>query len=321
MRLLNPDHDPDPLGDGLGAVHFRSTIYCRSEMTAPWGFSVAGRDVVTFHFLEEGDCWLEVDDAPHRLRLKSGDLVLLPHGAPHVLRDTAQSPVTHLDDLLRADSAKGARRLRFGGGGPATTVICGGFAFENRDALPFLPALPPVLHMPEMGGRTGSWLRIAQEIIADTISAERAGDGTILSRIADLIFHRGRESLLLRCRRRGGWFAALKDRQIGAGISLIHRDLSRSWTVGTLAAAVGMSRSAFALRFSLLLGESPIQYLVRRRIARASALLEADQRPIARIANEVGYESDVTFSRAFKRHVGLSPVEFRSAKRGHSDAV
>ena len=165
-------------------------------------------------------------------------------------------------------------------------------------------------------------MRIAQEIIADTISAERAGDGTILIRIADLIFIEAvRAYFSDAAGGPRGWFAALRDRQIGAGISLIHRDLNRPWTVGALAAAVGMSRSAFALRFSLLLGESPIQYLVRRRMARASTLLEADQRPIARVANEVGYESDVAFSRAFKRHVGLSPVEFRSAKRGHRDAV
>jgi AraC-like DNA-binding protein len=95
----------------------------------------------------------------------------------------------------------------------------------------------------------------------------------------------------------------------------MHREPHRRWSVASLAAEVGMSRSAFALRFGLLLGESPIRYLAGRRIARAGSLLEAAELTIAKVAEKVGYESDAAFSRAFKRHVGLSPADYRQAKR------
>lgn len=108
---------------------------------------------------------------------------------------------------------------------------------------------------------------------------------------------------------------------MGKAISLIHRELNRSWTVGSLASAVGMSRTAFALRFSLLLGESPIRYLASRRIARAGTLLDNADLTVARIATEVGYESEVAFSKAFKRHVGLSPADYRKAKTGKPNSA
>jgi AraC-like DNA-binding protein len=315
MKRLNPDDGPDPLADVLGAVRFRSTIFCRSEMTAPWGFSVTGREFATFHFVDRGDCWLEVDGAAPRLRLHAGDLAVLPHGHPHLLRDEPRSPVTGLDDLLDTRVIGIGAKLRFGGGGPATTLVCGGFSFENRDALPFLPALPPVF-LVRAGGRAGSWLRVAQEVIAGELDANRPGENTILSRVSDLIFIEAVRAYFSDASGGArGWFAALKDRHIGASISLIHRELRRTWTVASLAAEVGMSRSAFALRFSLLLGESPIHYLARRRVARACSLIEAGELTVAKIATEVGYESDVAFSRAFKRLVGLSPLDYRRAMR------
>jgi AraC family transcriptional regulator, alkane utilization regulator len=317
MQQLNLN-DADPLSDALGAVHFRSTIFCRSELSAPWGFSVAAREIVTFHLVERGECWLEVEGASAKTRLETGDLVLLPRGHRHSLRDAPDSPVTRLEDVLQTNPVADGASLHFGGGGPATTLICGGFIFDNRDALPFLPALPPVLLL-HRSSRAGSWLRMAQEIMTSEIQANRLGEGTMLSRVSDLIFIEAVRSYFSDASDGPrGWFAALNDRHIGAAISLIHSEPNRDWTVATLASAVAMSRSAFALRFCLLLGESPIRYLTRRRLARAAKLLEAHGLPIARVAEEVGYESDAAFRRAFKRHVGLSPAEYRRAKAAPS---
>jgi AraC-like DNA-binding protein len=314
MRRLSVDDPHDPLSDLLGAVRFRSSIFCRSEMTAPWGFSVKCRDFVTFHFVEQGRAWLDVPDSKTRTQLQQGNLVLLPHGHSHIVRDEPGSPVTWLDDLLKIHPVGEEGTIRFGGGGATTTLICGGFTFDDKDGLPFLPALPPVLLVPA-GNRAGSWLRVAQEVIAGEIKANRLGENTILSRVSDLIFIEAVRSYFSDAAGSPrGWFAALSDRQIGAAISLIHREPNRSWTVASMASAVGMSRSAFALRFSLLLGESPIRYLARRRIARAGSLLEGKQWTIGKIAEKVGYDSDVAFSRAFKRQVGVSPADYRRAR-------
>src|SRR5579872_6823035 len=315
MERLNADDGADPLADVLGEVRFRSTIFCRSDMTAPWGFSVSGREIATFHFVERGACWLEVPEAAVQVPLSPGDVVILPHGHAHAMRDAPESAVTRLDDLVKEHHDATSGTLRFGGGGPGTTLTCGGFFFDDRQALPFMPALPPVLHVRERGSRVGGWLRVAQEIMASETGSNRVGENTLLNRISDLIFIEAvRAHFTDAAGSLRGWFAALKDRHVGKAISLIHRELNHPWTVSSLASAVGMSRTAFALRFSLLLGESPIRYLVSRRIARAGTLLDNGGLTVSRIATMVGYESEVAFSKAFKRHVGLSPADYRRAK-------
>jgi AraC family transcriptional regulator, alkane utilization regulator len=320
VKRLNADEQPDALGSVLADVRFRSTIFCRSEMTAPWGFSISGRDIATFHFVEQGSCCLEVSDVKAMTRLHAGDLVILPHGHAHVMRDAPASSVRRLDDLLAEQPADDGM-FTFGGGGPATRLICGGFIFDDREALPFLPALPPVLHLSERSGRVGSLFRVAQEIIAGELSSSQPAGNSMLSRVSDLLFIEAvRTHFSDATGGARGWFAALKDRHIGKAISAIHREPHRPWTVASLASEVGLSRTAFALRFSLLLGESPIRYVAGRRIAHAGALLTRDNLSVAKVSELVGYESEVAFSRAFKRHVGLSPVEYRRARRTRHQA-
>lgn len=307
------------LGDVLAAVRIRSTIFCRSELTAPWGFSVTGRDLATFHFVEHGDCWFQHSGATAQIHVEEGDLLILPHGHPHAMRDAPASEVTRLDDLLLGRTDTSGATVRFGGGGRTATLICGGFAFDNRDMLPFFPALPPFLHVRDRGARVGSWLRFAQDLIASEVASDRMGENAMLSRVSDLVFIEAVRSYFSDLAGGArGWFAALRDRHIGMAITLIHREPHQPWTVSSLAREVGMSRTAFALRFSLLLGESPIRYLAGRRIATARALLEDEELTLARIAETVGYESDAALSRAFKRHVGISPVEYRRAKPGRT---
>src|SRR5262245_22986121 len=137
MKQLNADNGSDPLGDVLNAVRFRSTIFCRSDMTAPWGFAVDGRDFATFHFVERGSSILDVQGAGPSLVLEPGDLVILPHGHAHAMRDAPDSPVTGLTELLSAHEVSTGGELHFGGGGAPTSLVCGGFEFENRDLLPF----------------------------------------------------------------------------------------------------------------------------------------------------------------------------------------
>jgi AraC-like DNA-binding protein len=315
MHRLDTHDRPDFLGDVLGAVRFRSTIFCRSELAAPWGFSVSGREIATFHFVEGGAGWLEVSDSAAPVRVEAGDLVVLPHGHAHVMRDAPGSTVTRLDDLLSARSKNAGATLRFGGEGPETTLICGGFAFDNREALPFLPALPPVLHVRDRGARVGNWLRLAQELITDALASDRMGENVMLSRVSDLIFIEAVRSYFSDVAGSArGWFAALEDRHIGKAVSIIHRGPHLPWTVASLAREVGLSRTAFAIRFSLLLGESPMRYVVGRRIARAESLLEGGDLALPKIAEMVGYESEAALSRAFKRLVGISPVAYRRAK-------
>ena len=111
-----------------------------------------------------------------------------------------------------------------------------------------------------------------------------------------------------------GWFSGLRDRHVGAALRLIHGRAAEPWTIENLAREVGLSRSGFAERFTYFVGIAPMTYLARWRMQIAARLLQGDGVTVARVANEVGYESEAAFHRAFKRYAGVSPGNWRRAR-------
>jgi AraC-like DNA-binding protein len=112
-----------------------------------------------------------------------------------------------------------------------------------------------------------------------------------------------------------GWLAGLRDRFVGRALMLMHASPAEAWTVAELGRRVGLSRSAFHERFASLLGETPMQYLANWRMQAGAALLRDTTAPVIAIAQEVGYESEASFSRAFKRFVGMPPALWRRQTR------
>jgi transcriptional regulator GlxA family with amidase domain len=108
-----------------------------------------------------------------------------------------------------------------------------------------------------------------------------------------------------------GWLAAARDPVVGPVLGLLHHDPRHRWTVPELASRVGASRTVVGERFLHLLGVSPLAYLARWRLQLAARLLETTRRTITEIADEVGYESDTAFSRAFKREFATAPARYR----------
>ena len=143
MDLLTPAVT-GAMDEVLAAVSVRSSVYCLSELTAPWGFRVDGAHVAKFHFILEGSCWLELS-GQDPVGLGAGDLVILPGGDSHVLADEPGSAVPGLDSLIAEHPLDAHARLRCGGGGALTRVLCGGFRLENPAAL--ATSLPPVLRL------------------------------------------------------------------------------------------------------------------------------------------------------------------------------
>jgi AraC-like DNA-binding protein len=286
-------------------------VLCRSELGAPWGFTVKSAATASFHLVLEGACVVETERDRSPLALRTGDLVILPHGDAHTVRDAPSSPAIWLEDLVAANPPDADGRLRHGGDGPSTVLLCGAFDFEGTAALPLLTALPA--RMLVRGGNSHSgWLRLVLDTLALEVRRSTPGSGPLVDRLMDIVFiqavraHLGNTSVT-----DGGWLAALRDPHIGAAIAAIHRDPGRSWTVARLAAVVALSRTVFATRFALLLGESPMRYLTRFRMARAIQDLRGDRMTLAAIAESVGYSSEIAFSKAFKRHVGVGPGAFR----------
>jgi AraC-like DNA-binding protein len=300
----------DALSQVLADIRFRGTLYCRSELGSPWGFRVQGRDAASFHLVERGACVLEVEGLAGRLSLSAGDLVFLPHGHAHTMKDSPESDAILLDELVRAHGLDEQRRLRAGGDGPTTILLCGGFFFHDRATLPLLGALPPVIHVAASPGTT-TWLKLAHELITSEVHGGRSGASAVIDRLSDLLFIEAIRSYFDDGDDSRRWAAAFRDPSIGAALMAIHRSLAKPWTVESLALEASMSRSAFATRFSVLLGESPLRYVTRCRMNAAVRLLSTGSLSVAEIAERVGYDSDVAFGRAFRRHVGMAPSMWR----------
>ena len=299
------------VADLLDSVRVRSTVYCRSVMAAPWGFGVEAHGNPSFHVVTRGECWLEVDDHDEPLHLRGGELVVLPKGPGHWVRDQPQSAIRWLDDILATTPPDRDGRLRYGGDGARTELICGGFVIEADRVDPILRALPAVLRVPGTGDGPAAWVSATLELVADVARSDGAGATAVLNRLADTMLAQALRVALQATD--GSRLASLTDPQIAKAVGLIHREPERRWTVEELAAAVAYSRSAFAGRFRELVGESPMSYLTRTRLAVAAALLRRPNVTVGEAARRAGYASESSFSRAFKRAFGVAPGSYRSS--------
>jgi AraC-like DNA-binding protein len=249
--------------------------------------------------------------------LEAGDLVVLPTGRRHWLRDHPLSAATELDDILARTPLDQHRRLHHGnGGGRRTALLCGAFALDGGDAHPILRALPAVLRIRGVGGRPVPWLAATLALLSAEAASNAPGAEEVVSRLADALLAQALRVALAELESSDGTgVLALRDPQIAAAIGRIHREPERSWTIGELAGEVALSRSAFAARFRRLVGESPKRYLTRTRLAYAAALLHNSDAPLAQIAMSAGYGSEFSFSKAFKRTFGISPNVYRGQPR------
>ena len=316
MELLSDFDGSDLISQVLRVLRVRSTVYCRSSMGAPWGFGVRAHGNPAFHVVTEGSCWLDVDGAASQVALAAGDLVVLPAGPRHWMRDDPATPATALDDILAATPPAERRSLRHGGPGPRTGLLCGGFALEGGPH-PILRALPPVIVVRGADGRPVPWLDALLALLSAEAATPAPGAEEMVTRVADaLLTQVVREALAGLQSADGDGLLGLRDPQIAAAIKLIHRRPQHAWTVGELATQVSLSRSAFSARFSGMIGESPKRYVTRTRLAHAAALLRSNEKPIADIALKIGYSSEFSFAKAFKRAFGVSPGSYRGEPPG-----
>jgi AraC-like DNA-binding protein len=306
----------DPLGEALHSLRMSAAFYGHSELSAPWGMDlppIAGS--LMFHVVTQGRCWLEVPgEAP--LCLQPGDLALVPHGLGHLLLSDPEVEATPLFEIPREVVSERYELMRFGGGGPKTLLICGAVFFDHPAARKLLAALPTVIHVDAWTATEGDWLRSTLRFMGAEAQQMRPGGETIITRLCDvLVVQAIRAWLTNAAEARQGWLGALQDPALGRAITAVHREPGQPWTVASLAKVAAMSRSAFAARFSEVLGETPMKYVTSWRMHLAQSLLVEEDLSLSELAERMGYESEAAFSRAFKRVNGLSPGAARRAKR------
>lgn len=305
----------DVLSDIIRTLRMRNRMSGRVELTAPWGMRVGPDAKACFHVIIEGDGWLDMEGLDEPIPLGGGDFILLPGGHEHQLRSSLEAPVVPLAELL-ARCEQRETGLHYGGGGIATSVVCGEFMMESQGRNPLMDCLPPLILVRADAGPVFERLHATLQLIATEASSPLPGAETVIDRLGDVLFVQairahiasGLSPLL-------GLPRGLADPQVGEALRLIHNSPQEPWSVQSLAEAVAMSRSAFAARFSELVGESPFQYLTAWRMQKASRrLLDGD--PIAEVARAVGYEGYGAFVKAFKKHLGATPGEFRQQATG-----
>jgi AraC-like DNA-binding protein len=301
----------DPLGEALHFLRMSGIFYTRSEFTAPWGLALpALEDCLMFHVVTSGRCWLEVGGEQRALR--PGDLVLVPHGTGHRLTSEPDAVAAGLFDLPREQVSERYEILRHGGGGAATTMVCGAVRFDHPAAHQLIALLPPIICIEAYAAQEMHWIQSTLQFMASEAKELRPGGETIITRLADiLVIQTIRAWIAQDPAAQTGWLGALQDKQIGRAIALVHRDPGREWSVASLANEVAMSRSAFAARFTELLGEPVMRYVSRWRMHVAMTWLKEDTAPLGELADRLGYDSEAAFSRAFKRVIGVAPGAVR----------
>jgi AraC-like DNA-binding protein len=303
MERRDPWAPSDPLGEALHFLRMNGAYYCRSELTAPWGLTLPPMPgYIWFHVVTSGRLLVETGD--RATWLQPGDLALVPHGDGHPLRSEPGAPAPNILDLELERVSDRYEILRHGGGGAPTLLVCGAVRFDHPAARNVVEILPRTIHVEG----TGDWLQATLRLMAAEARELRPGGEAVITRLGDiLVIQAIRHWIETDPAAQTGWLGALQDPQIGRAIALIHREPAREWTVASLADELAMSRSAFAARFTELLGEPAIRYVTRWRMHVALNALREDGATVAQLAHRLGYRSEAAFARAFKRVVGVPP--------------
>ena len=313
----------DALSETLRVVRLVGAMFLQGRFTAPWCYQSPTADaaaavleptaerIVIFHLITEGECFVEIgNDAP--VRLIAGDAILFPQGHAHRMTSQPGLPPAPGRRDLGEMFARRPRQIAYGGGGATTRLVCGYLACDARLAKMLLAGLPPLVRVNVRGSNAGIWLEASVRYALAEARSPRPGGAGVLAKLSEVLFI---EVLRLYMNEQGegrtGWLAGVGDRIVGAALNALHRRPAHAWTLEELASEAATSRSVLAERFQHLVGSSPMQYLTQWRMLLAANLLSGSNAPLARIAEDVGYQTDTAFSRAFRREYGTPPAAWR----------
>ncbi len=317
----------DVLSEVLRIVTLDGAVYYNAEFSAPWGlrsppsasmapyFSPSGGHVIIFHLLTEGRGAATVEGG-ERVTLEPGDIVVFPHGDPHLMTNGSPKRIRDSEKELHGILSQGLKLSKLGGGGELTRLVCGYMICEPRLSQLVLAGLPPVFKVNIRDDAAGRWLEQSIRFSVDEAGAGRPGGEAVLAKLSEVLFVETLRRYVSQWPEgRSGWLAGARDPEVGRALALMHRRPSHPWTLADLAKEAGISRSVLASRFRHFLGVPPMTYLTTWRLQLGARMLRTTNGSVARIAAEVGYESEPAFNRAFKRAFGVPPARFRSQVR------
>jgi len=280
----------DPIADLLSAVQIQGAFYGRIQVDVRWAPPAEAGLHSRFGLILHGHAVLELSDTLQTIQVSNGDFFLLAPGREYALFPD--------------------------GGSPLSSVIAGRFGFDEAHARPLADLFPRLILLRGVEADIAP-LRKTVELLVSEVDASTQGSEAAVQHLSNLLLIQAlRSHIQISSGESTGWLRALSDSHIGTALNSMHQRIEHPWTVASLASEAGMSRSAFALRFKELIGESPLEYLTRWRMYRGSDLLRESDRKLADVAQAVGYDSDGAFHKAFKRVLGIAPGEYRRSVVG-----
>jgi AraC-like DNA-binding protein len=323
----------DVLSEVLKVVKLQGALFYNGEFSSPWcvnassaralarQFAPGAEHVIMFHLLTEGHAFVRLESG-ERETLSPGDLVMIPHGDPHVMGNGGTAKAVNDSEQLAEVIAQGLKPWRMGGGGELTRFVSGYMACEPRLSQVFLSGLPPVFKVSIRNDASGRWLENSIRFSVDQADRFQAGGEAVLAKLSEVLFIATLRSYIAKLpAEQTGWLAGARDAEVGKTLALMHRNPAHPWTIASLAREVGLSRSVLAERFRHYLNEPPMAYLTRWRLQLGAQMLASTSYSVAQIAAEVGYESEAAFNRAFKRDFEVPPARFRSQSRSARGTV
>lgn len=318
----------DALSDVLRVAQLTGGVFLNAEFTAPWclaarmapelcaPFLGATAHLIPYHYVLEGELQVCLEDH-EPLLLRPGEIVLFPRNDLHRMGSDLAARTTSVRDILEGCQGGGPHYIRHGGGGAVTRLICGYLGCTSARGNPVFAALPAAIRIDIRSVGATGWFRAMFEYAATEVGTDQPGSATVLAKISELLFVEAlrRHTMELPEDERS-WLAGLRDKTVARVLGLMHGNVARDWDVDQLASEVGTSRSALADRFRRVIGMPPMQYLTQWRMQVAAQSLKTTAMPLARIAEQAGYESEAAFSRAFKKSFGAAPATWRRLNVG-----
>lgn len=279
----------DVLSDVLKTLRATGTVYFCDKLDPPWEKSYSGDDGASFHQIRRGGCRLVSDDLEEHLG--PGDFVFLAPGRAHALSS---------EPSAASSSRPGADTL----------LLCGYCTFDNTLGTPLSELFPGVIIIRDQQLHSLGWLRSILDQLSREYLSMRPGTEIVVNRLTEILivelirmnFGQQEDAPLIK---------ALADKYISKALHRLHSHPEKPWSLETLAIDVGLSRAAFAKRFKSLVGQPMFDYLTQLRIQHACQLLTNTSLPLYEVANRVGYESDLAFTRTFKKRLGKTPTSYR----------
>ena len=309
----------DPLAGLIDAPRARGAFLLRVPMRRPWALRVRDEAPLTVVAMAEGSSYFTREPDPPVL-LERGDLLLVQGDAAYDVGDEpAREPTAVILPGNRSETPTGVsldlpltHGLRTWGNDPdgEDCLLVGNYSSVGEVGTRMLASLPLWMVI-----RARDWESPLVEVLLDQLDHDAPGQASLLDRLLDALVVAAVQHWATTADDLPPWLRAGDDLEVARALTLMHEQVAAPWTLEGLAREVGLSRAAFSRRFTRAVGESPIAYLSSWRLAVAADLLVGTDDTVAAVSRTVGYTSPFTFSDAFKRSYGRSPVEHRRLGR------